>query len=211
MLAMLPAVRAAWWTVARASQLAGGRGGGEVLVGTIDGAVHALSQAVIVVGGTRNGLNSAAADQGIDEPASGQSYVLVGWAGAPEEGAGRRRRKASQAPRARGAERRAASEQTRRVPRPWRCRPPRGCRVADTIILDEPNPSRLAAQGRTLKALSWLGQDADPRLRARSAERLLDAGLDQSDANSIVEGMRDQTYPDDQSSAMRSSGRRRPN
>ena len=202
MLAMLQAVRAGdVVTIQGISNSQAGEGGQDrALVGTIDaGTMHALSQAVVGVGGTRNGFNSAAADQGIDELSHGQSYMLVGWAGAPEEGAGAEASEGvagtKDAAALSGALRPDSSSQYR----PMAVSPTPGLSASlDTIILDEPNPSAWPLKGGALKALSWLG-DTDPRLGPDPRNAYWTQDLDQSDTNSIIEGMRDQTYPDDQS------------
>jgi hypothetical protein len=170
------------------------------LVGTIDAAtMHALAQEIAALGGTRDAFNRASAVGAPDDTAHGQPYHLIGWphaSSATAEGTG-----AESATGVAGAAAPTALNGTLRPDNSSQLRPaevsrtPGASETLDQIVLAQPGATAWPLQGRALKALSWLG-DTDPRLGPDPRTAYWTQDLDEADTNSIIEGLRDQAYPD---------------
>jgi hypothetical protein len=188
-------------TVQGISNTQSGEGGlDRPLVGAISAdAMNALTQEIVGLGGTRDTFNAAAAGA-TDQLSHGQAYVLVGWPHASPnngaEGTGAEAGFSQGEPVAlSGTLRPDNSSQYR----PMAVSPSPGVsNPLDGIVLAPPDATAWPLKGGALRALAWLG-DTDPRLGPDPRSAYWTQDLDQSDTNSIIEGLRDQTYPDDES------------
>ena len=188
-------------TVQGISNTQSGEGGSDrPLVGAISAdAMNALAQEIVGLGGTRDTFNAAAAAGATDELSHGQSYVLVGWPHASPnngaEGTGAEAGFSQGEPVAlSGTLRPDNSSQYR----PMAVSPSPGVsNPLDGIVLAPPDATAWPLKTGALRALAWLG-DTDPRLGPDPRSAYWTQDLDQSDTNSIIEGLRDQTYPDDE-------------
>ena len=169
------------------------------LVGNIDpGVMGTLAQAIANLGGTRDGFNNAARSQDSELGSKGQPYILVGWqhaagdSAAEATGAEASFGDAGQSyiPALSGTLRPDSSSQYR----PVEVSPAPGVSNGlDDIVLAAPGQTAWPLGGGALRALSSLG-DSDPRLGPDPRNAYWTQDLDESDTNSIIEGLRDQTF-----------------